>query len=63
MAVVIEQSDGLRTHHPQIYHAFRDTLDTLPYVWMHRSVDAHREYDGTHFRERLLWIGVRRDLA
>ena len=62
MAVVIEQSDGLRTHHPQIYRAFRDALDTLPYVWMHRNVDAHREYGGTHSRERLLWIGIRRDL-
>ena len=62
-AVVIEQSDGLRTHHPRVYKAFCDTLNTLPYVWLHRSVDAYHDYNGTHLRARLVWIGVRADIA
>ena len=62
-AVVIEQSDGLRTHHADAYDRFRARLDLLPYCWLHRSVDAHTDYAGTHFRARLLWVGVRADLV
>ena len=60
-AVIIEQSDGMRTHHSAVYQAMRDALSELGYVWRHASVDAYTDYGATHFRHRLLWVGVRAD--
>ena len=59
LAVIIEQSDGMRTHHPDIYAYMRRSLNKLPYMWRHASVDAHDDYGASHFRKRLLWVGTR----
>ena len=60
MIVIIEQSDGLRTHHPSDYSRVCARLDQLPYNWLHRTVCAHRDYSSPHRRSRLVWIGRRR---
>ena len=59
--MVIEQVDGLRTHHPAAYMRFREALDSLPYIWYHRPIEAHFAFGATHLRNRLLWVGVRID--
>ena len=59
LVVVVEQSDGMRTHHPDVYALMKGSLGELPYSWRHASVDAHDDYGATHYRRRLLWIGTR----
>ena len=59
LVVVIEQSDGMRTHHPELYADMRRSLHTPPYAWRHASVEAHKDYGASHFRKRLLWVGTR----
>jgi site-specific DNA-cytosine methylase len=58
LVLLLEQSDGLRTHHPSAYGAMCRVLDALPYVWAHRSMDLHDDLGGCHLRCRLLWVGV-----
>ena len=62
LILLLEQSDGLRTHHPGAYDAMCRVLDALPYVWAHRSLDLHDDLGGCHLRCRLLWVGVRSDV-
>ena len=62
LVLLLEQSDGLRTHHPNAYDAMCRVLDALPYVWAHRSMDLHDDLGGCHLRCRLLWVGVRSDV-
>ena len=58
-AVVIEQSDGLRTHRPHAYAIMCALFDELGYRLLHASRDAHVHYDAPHFRRRVLWVGWR----
>ena len=60
-AVIIEQSDGLRTHRPAEYSQMCVMLDELGYVWHHTCVEAHADYRVPHRRKRLLWVGLRVD--
>jgi site-specific DNA-cytosine methylase len=58
--VVLEQTDGLRTHCPLAYEVFLGLWAGLPYLVFHSSVDAH-DCGGTHHRSRLIWVAVRMD--
>jgi hypothetical protein len=58
--VVLEQTDGLRTHSPDAYGLFLAMWAGLPYRAFHSPVDAH-ECGGTHYRSRLIWVAVRMD--
>lgn len=60
--LLLEQTDGLRTHHPQALADLQEALGCLPYVWRHGSVDAF-DLGAGHHRVRLGWAGVRNDLA
>ena len=62
LVVVVEQSDGLATHHPDAYIEARRLLDGLPYVWSHTRSDSHADFGSSHERRRLLWVGVRADV-
>jgi hypothetical protein len=57
--IVIEQSTGLASHHPEAYKAFNSGLSRLPYVFHHGSVEASVVCGAFHARDRLVWIGVR----
>ena len=57
--IVIEQSTGLASHHPEAYKAFNSGLSRLPYVFYHGSVDASVVFRASHARDRLVWIGTR----
>ena len=58
--MVLEQTDGLRTHSPDAYGLFLEMWAGLPYRAFHSPVDAH-ECGGTHYRSRLIWVAVRMD--
>ena len=58
-AVVIEQSYGLCTHHPESYDIFCRGLASVPYRVYHRSLDAHVHFCASHYRRRLLWVMLR----
>ena len=61
--VLIEQSDGLKTHHLDSYQEFNDALLKLPY-WVHHDViEAHRDCGSSHVRSRLGWVLIRSDVA
>lgn len=55
--VMIEQSDGLRTHHPALYAWFCVALERMPYNWSHGCVDVARLGASQH-RKRLGWVGT-----
>ena len=57
--LVIEQSTGLVSHHPESYKAFNSGLGRLPYVFYNGSVEASVECGASHARDRLVWIGIR----
>ena len=56
--VILEQSLGLRSHHPDCYQLYCRGLASLPYRWVHGSRDAHRDHGSSHSRDRLFWVGV-----
>ena len=60
LAVVIEQADGLRSHHPELLWRSRAMLDKLPYHWFFLEADGIA-MGSFHTRDRLLWVGVRVD--
>ena len=62
LVVVVEQSDGLATHHPDAYAEAKRLLDGLPYVWSHTCSDLRVSFGASHRRRRLLWVGVRVDV-
>ena len=57
--LVIEQSTGLASHHPEAYTAFNSGLGRLPYVFYHGSVETSVVCSASHARDRLVWIGIR----
>ena len=57
--IVIEQSTGLASHHPEAYQSFNSGLSRLPYVFYHGSVEASVVCGASHARDRLVWIGIR----
>ena len=57
--IVIEQSTGLASHHPEAYNAFNSGLSRLPYVFYHGSVEASVVCGASHPHDRLVWIGIR----
>ena len=57
--IVIEQSTGLASHHPEAYQSFNSGLSRLPYVFCHGSVEASVVCGASHARDRLVWIGTR----
>ena len=61
LAVVVEQVDGLRTHHTEVLRKARAALDALPYHWFYLEADG-LAFGSTHSRARLLWVGVRVDV-
>ena len=61
--IVLEQSNGLRTHHVALYRRVREFLLSLPYVWFHIESDAHTDLGASHYRARLYWVGVRVDVC
>ena len=56
--LIIEQTDGLRTHCPSAYALYHSIFDGTPYCLFHSTVDA-AACGGTHSRERLIWVAVR----
>ena len=58
LAVIIEQSDGLRTHCPLGYQLFLDMWQDTPYQVHHSVLDAHADCGGSHTRARLIWVCV-----
>ena len=58
LAVIIEQSDGLRTHCPLGYQLFLDMWQGTPYQVHHSVLDAHANCGGSHTRARLIWVCV-----
>ena len=48
--IVIEQSTGLASHHPEAYKAFNPGLSCLPYVFHHGSVEASVVCGASHAR-------------
>ena len=60
--VLIEQSDGLYTHHRPLYRSLLGRLSALPYYVYVASVDAHLGFGASHYRSRLLMVLVRSDL-
>ena len=60
-AVVIEQSDGLYTHHRDLFTFLIGELASLPYYVYHRILDAHSDFRASHHRSRLLVILIRSD--
>ena len=58
--ILIEQSDGLRTHNSELYAWFNGALSNMPYDWAHGSIQAAETLGACHNRARLGWSGVRR---
>ena len=56
--VLLEQTDGLRTHCPTAYEKFKSLWIGLPYRLYHSTVDAHDTCSGSHHRARLIWVAV-----
>ena len=56
--VLLEQTDGLRTHCPTAYEKFKNLWIGLPYRLYHSTVDAHDTCSGSHHRARLIWVAV-----
>ena len=56
--VLLEQTDGLRTHCPTAYEKFKSLWTGLPYRLYHSSVDAHDTCGGSHYRARLIWVAI-----
>jgi len=63
LVVVIEQTNGLRTHHPALYLEFNRALGSLPYYWFPSELDARTDLGASHTRTRLLWVGIRVDVC
>ena len=56
--ILIEQSDGLRTHHKAAHRVMNMILRTLPYTWHHGTVSAAAQLGASHARARLGWVGI-----
>jgi hypothetical protein len=56
--VVIEQTDGLKTHCREAYDIYTRMWDGLPYRVYLSTLDAHEHCHGSHHRRRLLWVAV-----
>ena len=60
-AVIVEQSDGLYTHHRGLFTFLLGELTSLPYYVHHRTLDAHVDFRASHHRSRLLFVLIRSD--
>ena len=58
-AVIIEQTEGLKTHCAGAYALYAELWDGLGYRVYHSTVDAHSTCGGSHRRSRLIWVAVR----
>ena len=56
--VILEQTDGLRTHCPTAYEKFKNLWSGLPYRVYHSTVDARDTCGGSHHRARLIWVAI-----
>jgi len=56
--VVIEQTEGLRTHCRLAYEVYLGLWEGLGYRVYHDVVDAHDTCGGSHHRSRLIWVAL-----
>jgi hypothetical protein len=59
--VLIEQTDGMRTHCPSAHATFQGLWSGLPYRVYHSTVDARDICGGSHHRARLIWVAILED--
>jgi hypothetical protein len=59
--VLLEQTDGLKTHCPDAYELFEGLWVGLPYRVYLSVVDARDTCGGSHHRARLVWVAIRED--
>ncbi len=57
--IIVENTAGLATHHPELLALWNSLLPGPPFVWRHGVVDA-RALGAVHGRRRLGWVGYRR---
>lgn len=58
-AVVIEQTEGLRSHCGPAYAIYLSMWEGLGYRVYHSLVDAHTTCGASHHRSRLIWVALR----
>ena len=58
-AIVIEQTEGLRTHCGLAYAEYLALWEGLGYRVYHSLVDARNTCGASHHRSRLIWVAVR----
>jgi hypothetical protein len=56
--VVVEQTDGLRTHCRDAFSLYERMWDGLPYRVYLSALDAHTDCSGSHHRRRLIWVAI-----
>ena len=58
-AVILEQTEGLKTHCSEAYSLYEGLWGGFGYQVYHSTVDAHTTCGGSHHRSRLIWVAIR----